>query len=75
MNAFVKPTFPFLFLIVIHLFTFLIEVSIISIEKYQESLNDARAAIDLQPAFLRAIERGEVKIDVSRLCFLISNIQ
>ena len=75
MNAFVKPTFSFLFLIVIHLFTFLIEVSIISIEKYQESLNDARAAINLQPAFLRAIERGEFEIDVSRLCFLISNIQ
>ena len=64
MNAFVKPTYPFLFLIVIHLFTVLIEVSIISTEKYQESVNDARAAIDLQPAFLDAIERGEVHFDV-----------
>ena len=59
----------------IHLFTLLIEVSIISTEKYQESLNDARAAIDLQPAFLDAIERGEVALDASCLCFLISNIQ
>ena len=35
---------------------------------YHESLNDAKAAVDLQPTFIKAIARGNVILLTSQNC-------
>ena len=37
-----------------------VHFSLAMLGNYQESLNDAKAAVELQPTYMEAIERGKV---------------